>query len=83
MDATPFFIMGTLFGSCATLAIQWFANRKVRKAMHSLQAVSTKPDEEVLFQQREAAEMRRRLAVVEQIVTDRPQRLLHEIDALR
>jgi hypothetical protein len=82
MDPTPYLIMGTLIGITATLAIQWFANRKVRKALSIVQNVAA-PSEEMLLQQREAAEMRRRLIVLEKIVTDQPQRLAHEIDGLR
>jgi hypothetical protein len=83
MDPTPYLIMGAIFGTSATLAIQWFANRKVRKALSKAQAVPAAPSPELLHQQRETAEMRRRLAVLEEIVTDQPQRLAHQIDGLR
>ena len=82
MDPTPYFIMGSMFGITSTLAIQWFANRKVRKALITVQATAA-PSEEILLQQRETAEMRRRLIVLEKIVTDQPQRLAHEIERLR
>ena len=82
MDPTPYFIMGSLFGITATLAIQWFANRKVSKALIGIQTIAA-PSDETLLQQRETAEMRRRLIVLEKIVTDQPQRLAHEIDGLR
>ena len=82
MDPTPYFIMGSMFGITSTLAIQWFANRKVRKALITVQNTAA-PSEEILLQQRETAEMRRRLIVLEKIVTDQPQRLAHEIDGLR
>ena len=82
MDPTPFFIMGSMFGITSTLAIQWFANRKVRKALITVQTTAA-PSEEILLQQRETAEMRRRLIVLEKIVTDQPQRLAHEIERLR
>jgi hypothetical protein len=82
MDPTPYFIMGSMFGASVILAIQWFANRKVRKALTTIQN-NTAPSEEILLQQRETAEMRRRLIVLEKIVTDRPQLLAHEIDGLR
>ncbi|THD35735.1 MAG: hypothetical protein E7773_10345 [Sphingomonas sp.] len=75
--------MGTLFGVSATLAIQWFANRKVRKALRALEQAPAQPSEEVLLLHRERAEMGRRLAALEEIVTDRPKRLAHEIDSLR
>ena len=82
MDPTPYFVMGSLFGVAGTLAIQWFANRKVRKALSLIQNTAA-PSDEILLQQRETAEMRRRLIVLEKIVTDRPQLLAHEIDGLR
>jgi hypothetical protein len=82
MDPTPYFVMGSLFGITVTVAIQWFANRKVRNALKSIQS-SAAPSDEILLQQRETAEMRRRLIVLEKIVTDRPQLLAHEIDGLR
>ena len=74
--------MGSMFGATVILAIQWFANRKVRKALVSVQS-NTAPSEEILLQQRETAEMRRRLIVLEKIVTDQPRLLAHEIDGLR
>ena len=74
--------MGSMFGASVILAIQWFANRKVRKALTTIQA-NTAPSEEILLQQRETAEMRRRLIVLEKIVTDQPRLLAHEIDGLR
>jgi hypothetical protein len=83
MDPTPYFIMGAMFGTGATLAIQWFANRKVRKALSQAQTVPATPSAELLHQQRETSEMRKRLAVLEAIVTDQPKRLAHEIDGLR
>lgn len=82
MDPTPYFVMGSLFGATVILAIQWFANRKVRKALKNIQ-IAAAPSEDMLIQQRETAEMRRRLVVLEKIVTDQPQRLAHEIDGLR
>jgi hypothetical protein len=82
MDPTPYFVMGSLFGATVILAIQWFANRKVRKALKNIQ-IAAAPSEDMLLQQRETAEMRRRLVVLEKIVTDQPQRLAHEIDGLR
>jgi hypothetical protein len=83
MDPTPYFIMGALSGTAATLAIQWFANRKVNKALRMIQALPAAPNEETLLQQRETAEMRSRLVVLEKIVTDQPHRLAREIETLR
>jgi len=84
MDGTPYFIMGLLMGIGLTLSIQFFANRKVRKALAELAArPAVVQSEEVLFQRRETQEIGRRLAVLEQIVTDEPRRLATEIDRLR
>ncbi|HEX4693463.1 hypothetical protein [Sphingomonas sp.] len=83
MDPTPYFIMGSLFGITATLAIQWFANRKATKAVRIAQSALAAPTAETLLQQRERAEMARRLAALEEIVTDQPKRLAFEIDSLR
>jgi len=84
MDGTPYFIMGLLMGIGLTLSIQFFANRKVRKALAEMAArTPTVPSEEVLFQRRETQDIGRRLAVLEQIVTDEPRRLATEIDRLR
>ena len=83
MNPIPYFIMGAMFATSAILAIQWFANRKVRKALSATQQAPTGPSQDLLRQQRETAEMRQRLAVLEEIVTDQPKRLAHEIDGLR
>jgi hypothetical protein len=83
MDPTPYFIMGSLFGITATLAIQWFANRKAMKAVRIAEKALAAPNVETLLQQRERAEMARRLAALEEIVTDQPKRLAFEIDSLR
>jgi hypothetical protein len=83
MNPIPYFIIGAMFGTSVTLAIQWFANRKVKKALSTKQQAPTEPSPDLLRQQRETAEMRRRLAVLEEIVTDQPKRLAHEIDGLR
>lgn len=83
MDPTPYFVMGSLFGASVILAIQWFANRKVRKALRAIETAPAKPSDEVLLQQRERAELGRRLAALEEIVTDQPKRLAYEIDSLR
>lgn len=84
MDPTPYFIMGMLTGTAFTLAIQFFANRKVKRAL--AQIARTAPaveSEETRQQRRETLEMHRRLAVLEKIVTDQPHRLHAEIDSLR
>lgn len=84
MDPTPYFIMGMLTGVAGLLAIQFFANRKVKRAL--AQIARTAPaveNEESKQQRRETLEMHRRLAVLEKIVTDQPHRLQTEIDSLR
>lgn len=84
MDGTPIFVLGLLMGIGLTLSIQFFANRKVRKALAELATrAPAAPSEEMLFQRRETQDIGRRLAVLEQIVTDEPRRLATEIDRLR
>jgi len=85
MDGTPYFVLGLVMGIGLTLMIQAFANRRVRKALAEVAAAQTPqaPNDETLFQRRETQDMTRRLAVLEQIVTDEPRRLATEIDRLR
>jgi len=84
MDGTPYFMMGLLMGIGLTLTIQFFANRRVRKTLAEIAArTPTAPSEDLLFQRRETQDVSRRLAVLEQIVTDEPRRLATEIDRLR
>ncbi|MEP9357296.1 hypothetical protein [Sphingomonas sp. KR3-1] len=84
MDPTPYFIMGMLTGIAGTLAIQFFANRKVKRALAEIaQAAPAEALEESRQQRRETLEMHRRLVVLEKIVTDQPHRLGAEIDSLR
>jgi hypothetical protein len=86
MDPTPYFIMGMLTGTLATLAIQFFANRKVKRALAQIARTApaqAQEHEEGRQQRRETLEMHRRLAVLEKIVTDQPHRLQAEIDSLR
>lgn len=83
MDPTPYFIMGMLAGIAGTLAIQFFANRKVKRALAQVSTASAEDREEQLQQRRETLEMHRRLIVLEKIVTDQPHRLHSEIEGLR
>ncbi|WP_404333317.1 hypothetical protein AB2M62_09555 [Sphingomonas sp. MMS12-HWE2-04] len=83
MDPTPYFIMGALSGVFATLAIQFFANRKVKRALAQVSVTSAEDRAESQQQRRETLEMHRRLIVLEKIVTDQPHRLHSEIDSLR
>jgi hypothetical protein len=78
MDPTPYFIMGSMAGCGATLLIQAYGRRKVRKALALSQPVSV-PDEATAV----TAEMRQRIAVLEQIITDQPRLLAREIETLR
>lgn len=82
MDPTPF-IMGMIAGSFVTLAIQFFANRKVKRALAQVAQTAPAEHEDSRQQRRETIEMHRRLAVLEKIVTDQPHRLEAEIDSLR
>jgi hypothetical protein len=84
MDPTPYFIMGMLTGVAGMLAIQFFANRKVKRALAAItKAAPAQADEDGRQQRRETLEMHRRLAVLEKIVTDQPHRLETEIERLR
>lgn len=84
MDPTPYFIMGMLAGIAGTLAIQFFANRKVKRALAQIARTTPAVEHEESKQhRRETLEMHRRLAVLEKIVTDQPHRLHAEIDSLR
>jgi hypothetical protein len=71
-----------VIGVTLTLAIQWFANRRVRKALDQL-AKAPQRNEEALLQHREAGAMMQRLAVLEEIITDQPRQLAGEIERLR
>jgi hypothetical protein len=77
MDPTPFFIMGTMFGCAATLLVQAYGRRKVRKA------ISQTHQTEVTQEQMAVTEMRRRVEALEQIVTEPQHRLTEEIARLR
>ncbi len=88
MDPTPFIIMGALMGCGATLLIQAYGRRKVKKALAGIRKdeLAGIRDEREARDSRahsETAEMARRLAVLEQIVTDRPAMLADEIEGLR
>lgn len=82
MDGT--FVFGLVMGIALTLAVQYFTNRKIRKALADA-AARTPPAQadHTLNQRRETQDLSRRLAVLEQIVTDEPHRLATEIDRLR
>jgi hypothetical protein len=82
MDGTPFFLMGLIVGVTLTLGIQWFANRRVRKALDQV-AKAPQRSEEALLQRRETGDIKQRLAVLEQIITDQPRQLAGEIESLR
>jgi hypothetical protein len=84
-DGTPLVLIGMMLGCGLTLLIQAYGRRKVRKAMAAVRkeeeaAPRSERDERI---RDETAEMARRLAVLEQIVTDRPARLAEQIEGLR
>lgn len=83
MDPTPYFIMGMLTGIAGILAIQFFANRKVKRALAQIARTAPAEQAEAGQQRRETLEMHRRLAVLEKIITDQPHRLETEIESLR
>ena len=82
MDGTPFFLMGLLIGVTLTLSIQWLTNRRLRKALDQL-TKAPQHDTDRALHQRDTSDMRHRLAVLEQIITDQPRQLAGEIDRLR
>ncbi|MDF0542359.1 hypothetical protein PX699_08390 [Sphingobium sp. H39-3-25] len=77
MDPTPYFIMGTMFGVAATLLIQAYARRTVRKAL------SRTKEQGDQHQQLITQELRERVRVLEQIITDHPRQLADRIEQLR
>lgn len=81
MDPTPI-VLGMVAGSMGTLAFQSLTQRKVKRALADA-ARTTAGAQDQKLQNREALDMRNRLAVLEQIVTDQPRRLEAEIDSLR
>lgn len=78
MDPTPYFIVGALSGTTATLLIQAYARRKVARATAQLTVSNADQDQQII-----AHELRERIKVLEQIVTDRPVRLADQIERLR
>lgn len=78
MDPTPYVIMGAMLGCSATLLVQAYARRKVRKALAQSQPAMAMEDHALV-----TAEMRQRIAVLEQVITDRPRLLEREIETLR
>ena len=82
MDPTPYFIMGALFGTTATLLIQAYARRKVAKAtaqmIGQMNGMNADQDQQIM-----AHELRERVRVLEQIVTDRSLHLAESIERLR
>ncbi len=82
---TPGLIIGLMLGFAITLLVQAYGRRKVRKA---LAAMGSKNEVQTVRGEREAyrgetVELARRLAVLEQIVTDRPRALADQIELLR
>jgi hypothetical protein len=78
MDPTPYFIMGALSGTAATLLIQAYARRKVAKATAHLIAGQVDQDQQIVTH-----ELRERIMVLERIITDQPRTLADSIERLR
>ena len=79
MDPTPFFIMGTAFGTAATLLIQGYGRRKVQSA------IGDNPDTQAKIEEHETVvtHLRDRIAILERIATDPSHSLDREIESLR
>ncbi|WP_426256395.1 hypothetical protein [Sphingomonas sp. DC2300-3] len=74
-------------GAAITLAIQWYGQRKVKKAI-SAPDLAARHDIELLDAENarrigQIDRLQERLATIESIVTDRSHRLDREIEALR
>tara|TARA_R110000868_G_scaffold64922_4_gene194725 strand:- start:2422 stop:2658 length:237 start_codon:yes stop_codon:yes gene_type:complete len=78
MDPTPYFIMGLLCGTTATLMIQAYGRRKVARATAQIAVSSIDQDQQIMTH-----ELRERVKVLEQIITDQPARLADRIESLR
>ena len=85
MDPTPYFIMGMLTGTGGLLLIQAYARRTARKALAAsqLESQAVRAGREQAPEQAMVSEMRRRVEVLEKIVTEQPLRLEREIERLR
>lgn len=81
MDPTPYFIMGMLTGVGGLLLIQAYARRTARKALAATLPEGRRPEQTP--EQSMVSEMRRRVEVLEKIVTEQPLRLEREIERLR
>jgi CRISPR/Cas system-associated protein Csm6 len=85
-DPTPFFIMGTAFGVLATLLIQTYARRKVRKALATEELPTGQKIKLLSLDNQQLQEkngrLEERISVLERIATDAPARLSAEIDNL-
>ena len=81
MDPTPFFIMGSLAGTAATLLVQWYGRRKMRQATADYAPVAL-ADEQIVV----VAHLQDRITVLERLATEAhstPARLDREIEKLR
>lgn len=77
MNPVPYFIMGMLTGIGLTLFILAYGRRSARKALKQMEVRDEAPAIET------TAELRERVRVLEQIITDRPVRLAEQIESLR
>jgi hypothetical protein len=77
MDGTPYFIMGLMTGIFFTLMIQAYGRRTAAKAL-ARETKATDQDQQIV-----AYELRERIKVLEQIITDHPRQLADRIEQLR
>lgn len=78
IDPTPYFIMGALSGTTATLLIQAYGRHKVARATAAMTVSAADQDQQLVTQ-----ELRDRVRVLEQIITDQPRQLADSIERLR
>lgn len=85
MDPMVAWIFGLMMGCAVTLLIQAYGRRKVKKAMAEIRkdAMAKLQDDRDTRDRTETLEIARRLAVLEEIVTDRPAALAEQIEGLR
>lgn len=77
MDGTPYFIMGLMTGIFFTLMIQAYGRRTARRAL-AQEAKATDQDQQIMTH-----ELRERIKILEQIITDHPRQLADKIEQLR
>lgn len=78
MDGTPFFIMGLMAGIAFTLLVQAYGRRSAARALAQDQKMIVDQDQQIMTH-----ELRERIKVLEQIITDQPRQLADSIERLR